>query len=84
MLKKALFPGDSEIDQLYKIFKILGTPTEEDWEGVSKFTNYNSSFPKWTPICLQNLIHFHSNEEEDFIKVTIRINMIMILDLHNT
>ncbi|CAH2018709.1 unnamed protein product [Acanthoscelides obtectus] len=26
--KRAIFPGDSEIDQLYKIFKILGTPSE--------------------------------------------------------
>lgn len=26
ILGKALFPGDSEIDQLFCIFKILGTP----------------------------------------------------------
>lgn len=24
--KKALFAGDSDIDQLYRIFRILGTP----------------------------------------------------------
>lgn len=47
----------------------MGTPTDEEWEGVSKFPSYNSSFPRWTPICLQNLINFHSNEEEDFMKV---------------
>lgn len=77
-MKKALFPGDSEIDQLYKIFKILGTPTEETWEGVSKFTNYNSSFPNWTPICLKNLIRFHGTEEEEFMKVIKKT-----LDTHN-
>lgn len=70
LLKKALFPGDSEIDQLYKIFKILGTPTEKDWEGVSKFTNYNSAFPIWSSISLKHMIHFHNDEEDDLLKVT--------------
>lgn len=28
-----LFPGDSEIDELYKIFKVLGTPSDAMWPG---------------------------------------------------
>jgi len=28
---KALFPGDSEIDTLLKIFRMFGTPTEAEW-----------------------------------------------------
>ena len=28
---KALFPGKSNDDQLQRIFKIMGTPTEENW-----------------------------------------------------
>jgi len=44
-----LFPGDSEIDELFSIFKILGTPTEETWPGVSKLPYYKSTFPKWKP-----------------------------------
>ena len=31
-----LFPGDSEIDELFKIFRLLGTPNEGLWEGVSQ------------------------------------------------
>ncbi|XP_054285795.1 cyclin-dependent kinase 14 isoform X2 [Macrosteles quadrilineatus] len=35
------FPGVRETyDQLDKIFKILGTPTEEDWEEVSQLPGY--------------------------------------------
>ncbi|CAJ0936385.1 unnamed protein product, partial [Mesorhabditis belari] len=45
--KKPLFQGDSEIDQLFRIFKLLGTPTEEDWAGVSNLEDYKPSFPKW-------------------------------------
>lgn len=43
-----LFCGDSEIDQLYKIFQILGTPTEESWTGVSSLPHYRSTFPRWS------------------------------------
>ncbi|KAL1450630.1 hypothetical protein WDU94_002972 [Cyamophila willieti] len=37
------FPGVREVyDQLDKIFKILGTPTEEYWEGVSLLPGYHA------------------------------------------
>ncbi|XP_058058343.1 cyclin-dependent kinase 2 [Anopheles bellator] len=49
ILKRPLFPGDSEIDQLYKIFRQLGTPTENIWPGVSHLADYKRSFPKWHP-----------------------------------
>jgi len=43
----ALFPGEFEIDQMYKIFRILGTPTEDIWHGVSALSEYKVTFPKW-------------------------------------
>jgi len=43
-----LFPGDSEIDQIFKIFQILGTPNEEAWPGVSKLPDYKPTFPQWS------------------------------------
>jgi len=42
-----LFPGDSEIDQIFKIFRLLGTPNEESWPGVSQLPDYKPTFPKW-------------------------------------
>jgi len=45
--KRPLFHGDSEIDQLFKIFKVLSTPTEETWPGVSKMPDYKPIFPSW-------------------------------------
>jgi cyclin-dependent kinase 2 len=44
-----LFCGDSEIDQLYKIFRKLGTPTQNTWPGVKDYKDYNFSFPLWEP-----------------------------------
>ncbi|EGZ27653.1 hypothetical protein PHYSODRAFT_554092 [Phytophthora sojae] len=45
--KKPLFTGDSEIDQLYRIFRTLGTPNESSWPGVTKLRDYAPTFPKW-------------------------------------
>ncbi|KAH7704180.1 cyclin-dependent kinase 2 isoform 1 [Aphelenchoides avenae] len=45
-----LFAGDSEIDQLYKIFQVLGTPTPQSWPGVETLTAYQFLFPHW-PRC---------------------------------
>lgn len=45
--RKPLFPGDSEIDEIFKIFRILGTPTEKEWPGVTSFPDFKPSFPKW-------------------------------------
>lgn len=42
-----LFPGDSQISQLFKIFRILGTPTEKSWPGVTKLSHYHYAFPLW-------------------------------------
>lgn len=37
----AAFPGVKDtIDQLDKIWKILGTPTDETWQGVTSYPNY--------------------------------------------
>ncbi|KAG0712893.1 Cyclin-dependent kinase 2 [Chionoecetes opilio] len=44
---KALFPGDSEIDQLFRIFRTLGTPGEPEWPGVTQLPDYKSTFPRW-------------------------------------
>jgi serine/threonine protein kinase len=52
----ALLPGDSEIDQLYKIFQLLGTPSEETWEGISSYSFYKDSFPIWKGNLLSSVV----------------------------
>ncbi|KAM5315293.1 LOW QUALITY PROTEIN: cyclin-dependent kinase 1-like [Glossophaga mutica] len=44
--KKPLFHGDSEIDQLFRIFRALGTPSNEVWPDVESLQDKNT-FPKW-------------------------------------
>ncbi|XP_077999168.1 cyclin-dependent kinase 1-like [Glandiceps talaboti] len=45
--KRPLFHGDSEIDQLFRIFRTLGTPNETSWPGVSSLPDYKPTFPCW-------------------------------------
>lgn len=45
--KRPLFHGDSEIDQLFRIFRTMGTPTEENWPGVTSLKAYKNTFPCW-------------------------------------
>lgn len=45
--RRPLWPGDSEIDELYRIFRTLGTPDAESWAGVTELPDYKPSFPKW-------------------------------------
>lgn len=45
--KKPIFSGDSEIGQIFKIFQIQGTPTEETWPGISSLPDFKATFPKF-------------------------------------
>ncbi|CAF5039939.1 unnamed protein product, partial [Rotaria socialis] len=42
-----LFHGDSEIDQIFQIFILLGTPSGNDWPNVFLLPQFKSSFPKF-------------------------------------
>ncbi|KAL3684791.1 hypothetical protein R1sor_002813 [Riccia sorocarpa] len=37
---KPLFPGINDIDQLSRLVRILGSPTEKEWEGVTLLPDY--------------------------------------------
>lgn len=45
--KKPLFIGDSEIDQIFKIFQFHGTPSDVHWPGVTQLPDFKKSFPKF-------------------------------------
>lgn len=45
-----------EIDELLKIFQVLGTPDEQSWPGVSQLPDYKDCFPKWRPKALSSVV----------------------------
>lgn len=50
---KPLFPGKTNEDQLLKIFKLLGTPSEATWPHVSEMPEYKKNFQQFLPQSLQ-------------------------------
>ena len=46
--QQAIFPGDSELQQLLHVFKLLGTPNEDLWPGVTQLRDWHE-FPQWAP-----------------------------------
>jgi len=54
--RKPLFPGDSEIDELFKIFRVLGTPTEATWPEIVTFPDYKATFPHWGKMRLEDIV----------------------------
>ena len=43
-----LFYGTTNEDQLMRIFRVLGTPSERSWPGITKYTEYKRNFPIYT------------------------------------
>ncbi|XP_036090311.1 cyclin-dependent kinase 18 isoform X2 [Rousettus aegyptiacus] len=47
---RPLFPGSTVKEELHLIFRLLGTPTEETWPGVTALPEFHSySFPRYLP-----------------------------------
>ncbi|XP_071430056.1 cyclin-dependent kinase 3 isoform X2 [Pithys albifrons albifrons] len=65
--RKALFPGDSEIDQLFQIFRTLGTPTEVTWPGVTQLPDYKESFPRWPRKKMKDIVPNLDREGRDLL-----------------
>lgn len=50
MLCKPIFPGTSELDQLFKIFHKVGTPSADSWSGFTNMPNYSFEFPNFVKV----------------------------------
>lgn len=70
--KKPLFMGDSEIDQIFKIFKVLGTPDDDDF--ISNLPDYKKNFPRWKGEGLENVISGLGDKGMDLLKRMLALN----------
>ncbi|CAI8052514.1 Cyclin-dependent kinase 20 [Geodia barretti] len=52
-----LFPGENDIDQLCQVLRVLGTPSEESWPGMSELPDFKKIlFPEIPPIPLEVVV----------------------------
>ncbi|XP_029554744.1 serine/threonine-protein kinase ICK [Salmo trutta] len=60
---RPLFPGSSEVDTIFKICQVLGTPKKNDWpEGFQLSVAMNFRWPQCVPSNLRSLIPNASTE----------------------
>ncbi|KOX73547.1 Serine/threonine-protein kinase ICK [Melipona quadrifasciata] len=60
---RPLFPGKSEIDEIFKICSVIGTPEKDDWpEGYQLAAAMNFKFPNFSRTSLSVLIPNASQE----------------------
>uniref|UniRef100_A0A8C6P749 non-specific serine/threonine protein kinase n=1 Tax=Nothobranchius furzeri TaxID=105023 RepID=A0A8C6P749_NOTFU len=66
---RPLFPGNSEVDEIFKICQVLGTVKKADWpEGYQLASAMNFRFPQCVPTHLKTLIPNASNEAITLMK----------------
>ncbi|KAG0475233.1 hypothetical protein HPP92_014919 [Vanilla planifolia] len=71
--RQPLFPGDSELQQLLHIFRLLGTPTEEQWPGVSSLRDWHE-YPQWKPQSLSRAVPSLEPEGIDLLSKMLQYN----------
>ncbi|KAG5948438.1 negative regulator of the PHO system [Claviceps pazoutovae] len=54
---RPLFPGTTNEDQIVRIFRIMGTPTERTWPGISQFPEYKPTFQMYATQDLRSILH---------------------------
>ncbi|NP_001087126.1 male germ cell associated kinase L homeolog [Xenopus laevis] len=70
---RPLFPGTSEVDQIFKICQVLGTPKKNDWpEGYQLAASMNFRFPQCIPINLKTLIPNASEDALNLMRDTMQ------------
>lgn len=82
--KRPLFPGDSEVDELFKIFRILGTPDENTWPGVTRLNDWNDGFPIWPPLYLGKFCGSLSEAGIDLVQKLVTLDPRSRLNAHES
>lgn len=72
--RRPLFTGDSEIDQIFKIFKVLGTPTENNWPDAFNLPQFKPQFPKWRGIPMKDHCPTLDELEIDLLKSLVALD----------
>ena len=66
-----LFPAEREIDQLFKIFALVGAPDQENWASLNDSSNFKPMFPNWPSVYFSDIARGESSVEFAKLKKTL-------------
>ncbi|XP_069079236.1 cyclin-dependent kinase 7 isoform X1 [Pleurodeles waltl] len=73
LLRVPFLPGDSDLDQLTRIFETLGTPVEEQWPGMSSLPDY-VTFKMFPGTSLQHIFSAAGDDLLDLLQGLFTFN----------
>lgn len=81
--RRPLFPGTTNEDQLVRIFRIMGTPSESTWPGISQYTGYRQNFQNYTTRNLQVVLPEIDASGIDLLQRMLQMKPEMRIDAQN-
>mmetsp|Transcript_12665 Transcript_12665/g.30046 ORF Transcript_12665/g.30046 Transcript_12665/m.30046 type:complete len:339 (-) Transcript_12665:119-1135(-) len=73
MLRRPWMPGENDIDQLGKIFQMLGTPTEQQWPGMKELPGF-MEFQRTKPVPLRTIFKDASDEALELLSQMVQFD----------
>lgn len=73
LLRAPFLPGESDLDQLTKIFQVFGNPTEENWPGLKSLSDF-IEFKPFPPIPLKHIFTAAGDDLLDVLSGLLVLN----------
>lgn len=70
---RPLFPGTTNEDQITRIFRIMGTPTERTWPGISQFPEYKQNFQMYATQDLRQILPMIDPDGIDVLQKMLQV-----------
>ena len=63
VMNEPLFNGDTEIEQLFRIFRLVGAPNQSNWDALSDNQDFRLTFPDWESVYFPYACYQEDSEE---------------------
>lgn len=80
---RPLFPGTTNEDQIVRIFRIMGTPTERTWPGITQLPEYKPTFHMYATQDLRSILHAIDPTGIDLIQRMLQVRPELRISAHD-
>ncbi|SPO02719.1 probable PHO85 - cyclin-dependent protein kinase [Cephalotrichum gorgonifer] len=80
---RPLFPGTTNEDQIVRIFRIMGTPTERTWPGITQFPEYKPNFQMYATQDLRQILPQIDQDGIDLLQRMLQVRPEFRISAHD-